>query len=77
MKTLKDNAVRAREILKREQSPISGECESVVRADLERVLSGYFTLAGKVNIQVERGELFTIKIEAKASEIKPFGVIRF
>ena len=76
MKSLKDNALRTREILKREQSPLPYECKAVVLADLERVLSGYFSLVGSVRLKIEKGDRYRITIEAESDEIKPFGVIR-
>ena len=63
MKALNNNAARAREILKREQSPLSAE--------------GYFSLLGPVSIKIEKGDSYRISIEAEANEIKPFGVIRY
>ena len=77
MKQLKDSAVRAREILKREQSPLPRECEVVLLADLTRLLSGYFSLLGEVRFTLEKGGHYRMSIEAEAAQIKPFGVIRY
>lgn len=76
MKKLRENAERTREVLKREQTPLSKQCEAVVLSDLKKVLNGYF-LIKNVEFSVEKGDVYTIKIIATASEIKPFGVIRY
>ncbi len=75
MRKLTDNALRARNLLSREKSPLSPECERVVVRDLERTLSGYFKLSGRITLKVERGKKLSVTIQAEADEVKPFGIV--
>lgn len=76
MRKLSDNAMRTRDILSRERTLISEDCEKVIVRDLEKILSGYFRLCGGVNFKLERGETIRISVTAEAEEIKPFGIVR-
>lgn len=76
MKNLKENAERAREILIREKTPLTKECETVVVADLKKVLSNYFSLKDDFLFTIEKTGDYKIKITVTAQKIKSFGVIR-
>lgn len=76
MRRLSDSAERAKCILERESAPLSAECERIVARDLERTLSGYFDLTGKLSLQIERGDKIVIIVRAKAVQVKPFGLIK-
>lgn len=76
MRKLSDNAMRTRDILSRERTLISEDCEKVIVRDLEKILSGYFKLRGGVSFKLERGETIRISVTAEAEEIKPFGIVR-
>ncbi len=76
MRRLADSAVRAKVILERENAPLPADCRRMVALDLERTLSGYFELADKVEVNVEKGDTYEIVVRAKAVRIKTFGVLR-
>lgn len=55
MQKLTDNAVRARELLTRENAPLPPACARVLTADLARVLGEYFSLTAPPEVSIERG----------------------
>lgn len=76
MRRLTEGAERAKDLLKRENSPLPAECEQVIVSDLEKTLSAYFTLEGKIKFQFVRKDEYTITIVAKALQVKPFGIVK-
>lgn len=75
MQKLTDNAVRARELLTRENAPLPPACERVLAADLARVLGAYFALTAPPEVTIERGAELRITVRARAGHAKPFGVL--
>ena len=79
MQKLTDNAVRARELLTRENAPLPPACARVLTADLARVLGEYFsnryTYSAPPEVSIERGTELRITVRARAAHAKPFGVL--
>ena len=75
MQKLTDNAVRARELLTRENAPLPPACARVLTADLARVLGEYFSLTAPPEVSIERGPELRITVRARAAHAKPFGVL--
>lgn len=76
MRKLSDGAARAKNLLERENAPLSEECERVLARDLERTLSGYFGLCGPVEVKIARNGNYVITVRAEAAQVKPFGIIK-
>lgn len=77
MRKLSDNAVRAKNILEREGSPLSAECEQMLLRELSRTLSACFDLEGELRLQiVKEGREYTITVHAHATRVRPFGVVK-
>lgn len=70
-----ENAIRARELLSRENAPLPPACERVLAADLARVLGQYFALAAPPEVRIEGGRQLCITVRAKATQALPFGVL--
>ena len=75
MRRLTDSARRARDVLERENSVLSAECEKIAVRDVQRTLSEFFKLSGDISFKVERKGKIVITISAEAVEAKPFGVL--
>lgn len=75
MRRLTDSARRARDVLERENSVLSAECEKIAMRDVQRTLSEFFKLSGDISFKVERKGKIVITIAAEADEAKPFGVL--
>lgn len=75
MRRLTDSARRARNVLERENSVLSAECEKIAMRDVQRTLSEFFKLSGDISFKVERKGKIVITISAEADEAKPFGVL--
>ncbi len=75
MRRLTDSARRARDVLERENSVLSAECEKIAMRDVQRTLSEFFKLSGDISFKVERKGKIVITISAEADEAKPFGVL--
>ncbi len=75
MRRLTDSARRARDVLERENSVLSAECEKIAMRDVQRTLSEFFKLSGDISFKVERKGKIVITIAAEADEVKPFGVL--
>ena len=76
MRKLTDGAVRAKEILERDNAPIPAECERMIAQDLSSLLAGYFELEGGIELKIERKDALEITVRAKALRAKTFGVVR-
>lgn len=75
MRKLTDGALRARDVLARENAVLPAECGRVAARDIEKILSEYFVLSGGVSFKAERKGRIVITIVAEAEEAKPFGIV--
>ena len=66
MRRLTDSARRARNVLERENSVLSAECEKIAMRDVQRTLSEFFKLSGDISFKVERKGKIEITIAAEA-----------
>lgn len=76
MRKLTDGAVRAKEILERDNAPVPAECERMIAQDLAALLSGYFELEGDVELKIERKDALEITVRARAVRSKSFRVMK-
>ncbi len=76
MRKLTDGAVRAKEILERDNAPVPAECERMIAQDLAALLAGYFELESDVELKIERKDALEITVRARAVRAKTFGVVR-
>ena len=75
MRKLTDNARRARAILAQDSAALPLACERIAAREVEKVLSEFFILKGKVSFKTQRKGKIVITIEAEAEGVKPFGII--
>lgn len=68
---------RLQEIINSDRLLLSNDTSEMICYDLKNTLSEYFNLDGGVSLHVEpKNDCFEVTINAKASAIKSFGVIK-
>lgn len=76
MRSLKENAVRTQAILQDSDLTALEKYKEVLLFDIEKLLSSYFALDGKVELAIERKTKYQITIKTTAVQIKPFGQLK-
>ncbi len=74
---MKNKTSRLSNIIEKDRLIITSETSSLIVYDLKRLLSSYFNVEGEVNLLVNADSNgYNITINAKASGIKNFGVLK-
>ena len=76
MRNLKENAVRTQAILQDSDLNALEKYREVLLYDIEKLLSSYFALDSKIELQIERRSKYQISIKTTAVQIKPFGQLK-
>ena len=74
---MKRKTSRLQNIIEKDRLIITSDTSSLIVYDLKRLLSSYFNVEGEVNLSVNADNNgYNIVINAKASGIKGFGVLK-
>ncbi len=74
---MRNKKTRLSSVIERDRLFINAETSSLIVYDLKKLLDNYFNVEGEVFLDVKaENDSYTIDIQAKASGIKTFSVIK-